>query len=150
MLINPTGKKGKFRAVNWCVELNNLFTKVINGGKFSNQTIDRILLESLLVQVYHNLHKAFQKHFLHTHLSSRRNEANMVQTFAELCKHMENYRPYSIQLGRSSKMCINELIDVGHMLMEKTEDELEQDECQDVAGGGESLTLDDIVLKVGL
>ena len=28
MLINPTGLAGKFRAVDWCVELNNLFTKV--------------------------------------------------------------------------------------------------------------------------
>jgi hypothetical protein len=28
ILINPTGKVGKFRAVDWCVELNNLYTKV--------------------------------------------------------------------------------------------------------------------------
>jgi hypothetical protein len=125
MLINPTGMKGKFRAVDWCVELNNLFTKVINGGKFSIHTVDRILLESPLVQVYCNLHEAFQKHFLHTHLSSRKSEANMVQTFAELCKHFKKYQPYNIQLGCSSKMCISELIDVGHILMEKTEDGLE-------------------------
>ena len=68
MPINLTGKKGKFCAVNRCVELNNLFTKVINSSRFSNHTIDLILLESPLVQVYRNLHGAFQKHFLHTHL----------------------------------------------------------------------------------
>jgi hypothetical protein len=28
ILINPTGKAGKFRGVDWCVELNNLYTKV--------------------------------------------------------------------------------------------------------------------------
>ncbi|KIJ06726.1 hypothetical protein PAXINDRAFT_91576, partial [Paxillus involutus ATCC 200175] len=28
IIINPTGQKGKFRGVDWCVELNNLFTKV--------------------------------------------------------------------------------------------------------------------------
>lgn len=27
MLINPSGKPGKYRAVDWCVELNNLYTK---------------------------------------------------------------------------------------------------------------------------
>ncbi|KAG2093559.1 hypothetical protein BD769DRAFT_1678897 [Suillus cothurnatus] len=60
ILVNPTGKKGKFRAVDWCIELNNLFTKVINGGKGSNRTVDRIILESPLVQVYRNLHGAFE------------------------------------------------------------------------------------------
>ncbi|KIK73579.1 hypothetical protein PAXRUDRAFT_178036, partial [Paxillus rubicundulus Ve08.2h10] len=28
LLINPTEQKGKFHAIDWCVELNNLFTKV--------------------------------------------------------------------------------------------------------------------------
>ena len=28
LLVNPTGQNGKFRSVDWCVELNNLFTKV--------------------------------------------------------------------------------------------------------------------------
>ncbi|KAF8450849.1 hypothetical protein L210DRAFT_3639881 [Boletus edulis BED1] len=153
ILVNPTGKKGKFRAVDWCVELNNLFTKVINGGKFSNHTIDRILLESPLVQVYRNLHENFQKHFLHTHLSSRKNEANMVKTFAELCAHLEKHRPHKIQLGRSSKYCISELIDEGHTLMEKVESELgrESEHQEDPDGeSSDSLTLDDIVLELGL
>jgi hypothetical protein len=29
ILINPTGQPGKFRAVDWAVELLNLFTKVV-------------------------------------------------------------------------------------------------------------------------
>ena len=28
ILCNPTGKDGSFRAIDWVVELNNLFTKV--------------------------------------------------------------------------------------------------------------------------
>ncbi|KAF8836131.1 hypothetical protein BDN67DRAFT_992221 [Paxillus ammoniavirescens] len=56
LLINPTGQKGKFRVVDWCVELNNLFTKVINGGIGPNRTVECIILESPLVQVYCNLH----------------------------------------------------------------------------------------------
>jgi hypothetical protein len=30
MLCNPTGKPGKFRAIDWLVEHNNLYLKVIN------------------------------------------------------------------------------------------------------------------------
>jgi hypothetical protein len=28
MLVNPTGKPGKFRGVDWVIELHNLYTKV--------------------------------------------------------------------------------------------------------------------------
>ncbi|KAI6041717.1 hypothetical protein EDC04DRAFT_2565198, partial [Pisolithus marmoratus] len=62
---------GKFCGVDWCVELNNLFIKVINSSKFSNHTILCIILESPLVQVYHNLHGIFQQHFLHNHVTMR-------------------------------------------------------------------------------
>lgn len=30
ILCNPTGKKGQFRAIDWVVEHNNLYTKVSN------------------------------------------------------------------------------------------------------------------------
>ncbi|KAI6094289.1 hypothetical protein EDD16DRAFT_1503420, partial [Pisolithus croceorrhizus] len=76
---------GKFCRVDWCVELNNLFIKVINSGKFSNHTIPHIILELPLVQVYHNLHGVFQKHFLHNHVMMRRQEVDMSLTFVELC-----------------------------------------------------------------
>ncbi|KIO02946.1 hypothetical protein M404DRAFT_90843, partial [Pisolithus tinctorius Marx 270] len=94
MLVNPTGKKGNFQGVDWCIELNNLFMKVINGGKFSNHTILQILLESPLVQVYRNLHGVFQQDFLHAHLSMKWQEVDMVLTFAELCKYFKKYQPH--------------------------------------------------------
>ncbi|KAG2134720.1 hypothetical protein BD769DRAFT_1314709, partial [Suillus cothurnatus] len=67
IIVNPTGKKGRFQGVDWCIELNNLFTKVINGGKGSNHTVSRIILESPLIQIYQNLHTMFQNDFLHAH-----------------------------------------------------------------------------------
>ncbi|KAF9231987.1 hypothetical protein BU15DRAFT_81749 [Melanogaster broomeanus] len=73
ILVNPTGKVMKWRAVDWCVELNNLFTKVCqewNGGKGSNHTVQRILLESPLVQVYRNIQGMVQQTFEHTHLTT--------------------------------------------------------------------------------
>ncbi|KAI6006038.1 hypothetical protein EDD15DRAFT_2359163 [Pisolithus albus] len=148
MLVNPSGQRGKFRGVDWCVELNNLFIKVINGGKFSNHTIPRIILESPLVQVYRNLHGVFQKHFLHNHVTTRRQEADMSLTFKELCTYFEKNQPHKMQTGRSSKWCMDDLIDVGHTLMEKTEGELGQDGVEE---DGESfLTLEDVAVELGL
>ncbi|KAG1718191.1 hypothetical protein EDB19DRAFT_1621064, partial [Suillus lakei] len=56
--------------VDWCVELNNLFTKVKNGGKGPNCTVERIFLESPLVQAYRNAQTMIQKNFLLAHLTS--------------------------------------------------------------------------------
>ncbi|KAG2745410.1 hypothetical protein P692DRAFT_20850130 [Suillus brevipes Sb2] len=69
--------KGKFRGVDWCVELNNLFTKVVNGGKSSKHTVSRIIMESPLIQIYRNLHTMFQNDFLHAHQTMKHAEANM-------------------------------------------------------------------------
>ncbi|KAG2069961.1 hypothetical protein BDR04DRAFT_1020018, partial [Suillus decipiens] len=81
ILVNPTGKKGKFQAIDWCIELNNLFIKVINGGKDSNCTMDHIILELPLVQIYWNLHRAFESNMIHANITSRHAEADMTQTF---------------------------------------------------------------------
>ncbi|KAI6134580.1 hypothetical protein EDD17DRAFT_1783097 [Pisolithus thermaeus] len=84
ILINPTGRPMKWRAVDWCVELNNLFTKVKNGGKNSNRSVERIILESPLVQVYRNLQGLVQQSFGHTHLTTNHAAPNMRKTFAKL------------------------------------------------------------------
>lgn len=52
ILVNPTGKIGHARAIDWCVELNNLHTKIEHGGSGPNQTVERIIKESPLVQTY--------------------------------------------------------------------------------------------------
>lgn len=79
----------------------------------------------------------------------------MVKTFAELCTHFEKYRPHKVQLGRASKLAINELIDMGQIMMEKSEDEFEQGGgAQGEADGdqedGSGLTVDDVVVEIGL
>lgn len=58
----------KWRAVDWCVELNNRsILQVKNGGKNSNRSVERIILESPLVQVYRNLQGLVQRDFSHAH-----------------------------------------------------------------------------------
>ncbi|KAG1853941.1 hypothetical protein DFJ58DRAFT_660615, partial [Suillus subalutaceus] len=106
IMVNPTGKKGKFRAVDWCVELNKPFHKVskqksqvTNGGKGSNHTVSRIIMESPLIQIYRNLHTMFQNDFLHVSKQTTKHaEADMSKMFQVLCRHMRK-----TLLKRSSK-----------------------------------------------
>ncbi|KAG1846520.1 hypothetical protein C8R48DRAFT_616346, partial [Suillus tomentosus] len=107
--------------VDWCVELNNLFTKVINGGNGSNHTVDHIILESPLVQVYRNLHGTFERNFMRTHLTNQHAEADMAQTFKQLCIHIAECSPRKPVLGRNSKYCVPNLFSKGLELMDKKE-----------------------------
>ncbi|KAI6017947.1 hypothetical protein BKA83DRAFT_4464994 [Pisolithus microcarpus] len=84
ILVNLTGRPMKWRAVDWCVELNNLFTKVKNGGKNSNRSVERIILESPLVQVYRNLQGLVQRDFSHAHLTTSHAPPDMRQTFRKI------------------------------------------------------------------
>ncbi|KAG2121850.1 hypothetical protein BD769DRAFT_1360939 [Suillus cothurnatus] len=99
ILVNPSGKSGSFQAVDWCMELNNLYTKVIHGGKGPNRTIDRIILESPLVHVYHNLQWDFEENFLHSHLTTRHANVDTTQTFNKLCRYIEQHSPHEPVLG---------------------------------------------------
>ncbi|KAI5980763.1 hypothetical protein EDD15DRAFT_2381285 [Pisolithus albus] len=119
MLINPTGKAMKWRAVDWCVELNNLFTKVKYGGKGVNRTVERILLESPLVQTYRMAQSVVQKSFLHTHLSAKHADPNMAKTFNVLLTRLMNCSPHIFIPGRSSRFEVPNLTNKGRA-MEKT------------------------------
>ncbi|KAG1839903.1 hypothetical protein DFJ58DRAFT_667484 [Suillus subalutaceus] len=91
-----------WRAVDWCVELNKLFTKVKNGGKGSNHTVKCIFLESPLVQAYHNAQSMIHKNFLLTHLTMKHSSPNMKKTFELLCNQLAKQSPHSPTPGRNS------------------------------------------------
>ena len=125
----------KWRAVDWCVELNNLFTKVReglftlqpcsyrgqakNGGKGPNRTVEQIILESPLVQVYRNIQKIIQTDFGHTHLTSNHGAPNMVKTFSKLQEILRTSSPHTVHMGRKSRHVIDDLSDKGLAMMEK-------------------------------
>ncbi|KAH7917214.1 hypothetical protein BV22DRAFT_1026806 [Leucogyrophana mollusca] len=140
MLINPTGKAGKFRAVDWCVELNNLFIKVKNGGKGSNRTVARIILESPLVQIYRNTHSNIEKNFMHSHLTFAHTEPDMTKTLHHLTQNMKKQSPHQLNPGRQSSCSITDLLDKGQELFDKkvdtegTDEPLERPEVEDIVG----------------
>ncbi|KAG1796230.1 uncharacterized protein HD556DRAFT_1431369 [Suillus plorans] len=147
ILVNPSGKAGSFRAIDWCMESNNLYTKVIHGGKGPNRTIDRIILESPLVQVYRNLQRVFEENFLHLHLTTRHTIVDMTRTFNELCRYIAQHSPHELVLGRKSKHSIPDLYSKGLELIDK--------QCLDagIEEGGtleEHPTLEDVAVELGL
>ena len=125
ILVNPTGRLMKWRAVDWCVELNNLFTKarkiylpqcltdtfskVKNGRKGSNRLIEQIILKSPLVQVYRNVQGIIEKNFELTHHTTNHTPPNMKKTFAKLLKHLSLNSPHIVSIGRKSHHQIDNL-----------------------------------------
>ncbi|THU81658.1 hypothetical protein K435DRAFT_693040 [Dendrothele bispora CBS 962.96] len=99
ILVNPTGKAGKFRGVDWWVEHNNLYLKRIYGGKFSNHTKARILKESPLIGTFKNARIQVQKMFKMGKLTSKHSGANMQRSFsilsAKYIQHQKNQWTYN-------------------------------------------------------
>ncbi|KAI5982403.1 hypothetical protein EDD15DRAFT_2391298 [Pisolithus albus] len=146
-LVNPTSKEMKWRAVDWCVELNNLFTKVKYGGKGSNRTLEWILLESPLVQAYQNAQVMIQKNFLHTHLTVKHSDPNMSKTFKALATRFVSHSPHRWKAGRKSRYEIPDLIDKGSESMEKAmRDEVEHGENIDETEAGTGM--DDVLVEL--
>ncbi|KAG1883257.1 hypothetical protein F4604DRAFT_1502555, partial [Suillus subluteus] len=117
ILGNPTGKGTSWRAVDWCVELNNLFTKVKNGGKGPNHMVERIFLESPLVQAYRNAQTMIQKNFLLAHLTLKHTRPNMRKTFELLSIQLAKQSPHIPSPSRKSRFLIVDLIDKGREMM---------------------------------
>ena len=118
-LVNPTGQAGKFRAVDWCVELNNLFTKAVHGGDYSNYTVERIIKESPLVEIYRQARASAGQQFALTNLTSTHADADMTKTYKVLASHLKTVRPHTFQPGRKSKYALKDPIDQAREIMDK-------------------------------
>ncbi|KAI1791086.1 hypothetical protein LXA43DRAFT_889951, partial [Ganoderma leucocontextum] len=93
ILVNPTGMAGEFRAVDWIVELLNLYIKVIYGGEGSNYSKNRILLESVLVLLFRSSHGNFERNFRLPGLTYAHAKKNMRETFKEMLRKLELRAP---------------------------------------------------------
>ncbi|KIJ10040.1 hypothetical protein PAXINDRAFT_164302 [Paxillus involutus ATCC 200175] len=84
LLCNPTGKAFAFRAVDWLVERNNLYTKVIFRGAGPNGTLEHIIKESPLIEVYRNCHVTMENAFHLQHCTIRHAPPSMTKTIRKL------------------------------------------------------------------
>lgn len=120
-LCNPGGTIDGFRGVDWLLELNNLLTKVIYGGRSSNYTIDRIIKESPLIQLYRDSKRVIEEQFLLTPKSMRHGKPDMTATYAALSGHAIDTNFLTFKPGRTSKYPVPDVFTIG---MERYEAEL--------------------------
>ncbi|KAI0065038.1 hypothetical protein BV25DRAFT_1799161 [Artomyces pyxidatus] len=114
---NPKGQAGAFRGVDWLVERNNLYTKHIYGGQFSNNTIPYILKESVLIELYRKLHVNIEDNFCLTGRAINHAPPNMTATFGKVADHIANHAPHEFRAGRKVKYEVDDTVRKGAGLM---------------------------------
>lgn len=85
-LCNPTGKPMGFRGVDWMVELDNLYTKDVYGGSTSNYTVDRVIKESVLIQLYRDCKTVVEQQYSISPKTLRHGEPDLAQTYESMSR----------------------------------------------------------------
>ncbi|THH23068.1 hypothetical protein EUX98_g8113 [Antrodiella citrinella] len=88
-LCNPTGKPDGFRAIDWVVELMNLFTKVVYGSSGYTRTLLLIIKQSPLIETFRKIHTLMQDNFHLLHRSVRHAPPNIQNTITALRELLE-------------------------------------------------------------
>ncbi|KAI0310544.1 hypothetical protein OF83DRAFT_1033881, partial [Amylostereum chailletii] len=99
--------------VDWMVERNNLYTKHIYGGKFSNNTIAYMLKESILIEIYRTLHVNIEDNFCLTNRTINHAKPNMKNTYKKVSEHMQKHRPNEYQPKRRARYAVENLVQTG-------------------------------------
>lgn len=172
ILINPTGRPGKFRAVDWAVELLNLFTKVCSvkrdigantdihqvthSGRFSNKSVEHILNESPLIETYRHLHDTFGESFCISKKTSSNHGPNMMKTYTEILNAIKREDTHRKVIGRKSELDAADLVNKGiasilaaskNTMAEGTTEESDDVQPETLDGEGEvELDSDDLTL----
>ncbi|KAI0791231.1 hypothetical protein C8Q75DRAFT_805592 [Abortiporus biennis] len=113
MLINLKGFEDTFRAINWVVELNNLYTKTINVAAGPNKTVDNIIKESNLINIFRDMYMTLEKNLILNYLTTLHGESDMKITYKVLLKHIEKENLHNRKKGRSSDYMIKDMINKG-------------------------------------
>ncbi|KAH9158641.1 hypothetical protein EDB89DRAFT_2118542 [Lactarius sanguifluus] len=100
LLCNPTGKPNAFRPVDWLVERNNLYTKVIYSGSGPNSNIDYICKQSPLIEVFRSCHVMVESAFQLTHRTLKHTPPDMTATIERLRAYMQSSGTCEFRQGR--------------------------------------------------
>ena len=119
ILVNPTGKPHHFRAVDWCVELNNLYTKVVHGGQGSNYMIAQIIKESSLIQIFWRMQQMIDENFGLMGRTYAHASPDMQETFKLVIEQLKVRKAHeNFENGRTTKYTLDDMIDKGRKDME--------------------------------
>ncbi|KAI0090786.1 hypothetical protein BDY19DRAFT_1035348 [Irpex rosettiformis] len=101
-LCNPTGRPDGFRAIDWLVELMNLYIKVVYGSSGYTRTFQLILKQSPLIEVFRHLHRTMQDSFHLPHRSVRHAPQSQENTLQALCALLCANKAYEFEDNRKS------------------------------------------------
>ncbi|KAF8341602.1 uncharacterized protein EI90DRAFT_2881729, partial [Cantharellus anzutake] len=98
----PSGKEGTFRAVDWLVELMNLYTKVVYGGSGSGKTINYVISQSSIINAYRQCIEDVESDF-HIPEKTLHHAAPDIQSRLDgLRKSLRELRPHRYERGRKA------------------------------------------------
>ncbi|XP_006457382.1 hypothetical protein AGABI2DRAFT_79752 [Agaricus bisporus var. bisporus H97] len=132
ILCNPTGRSNGFRGIDWVIELNNLYIKRIHGGQFSNRTVDRMIIESPLIETYKNIRQQFENMFCLDHKTTRHSPADMKATFEKLAEYMRKEQSNEFVTGRTAEYEVQDVMAVGMQKMKDKDTVLDAEESADL------------------
>ncbi|KAH9911404.1 uncharacterized protein B0H18DRAFT_892881, partial [Fomitopsis serialis] len=118
-LCNLRGLPDTFRAIDWVVELNNLYTKHIHGGEFSNRTLDYLLKESGLIDIYQRSQVNISDNFCMTNCTINHAKPNMVETYKKVCNHMTANQTHEHVAGRTELYEVKDKLREGFGMIQK-------------------------------
>ncbi|PSS32232.1 hypothetical protein PHLCEN_2v2001 [Hermanssonia centrifuga] len=141
-LCNPTGKQDGFRAVDWVVELMNLYTKVVYSGSGSSRTFQLVLKQSPLIQVFRQVHTLMQDNFFLLHRTVRHAPSDLRNTIKALCDELERNKAHEYNENRQTAPDLIDHFREGMRILQTTKTTPSTDDsANDFAG---ELELDDL------
>ncbi|KAF8335733.1 uncharacterized protein EI90DRAFT_3152773 [Cantharellus anzutake] len=107
-LCNPAGKKAGFRAIDWLVELMNLYIKVVYSGTGSTKTIEYIISQSSIIQAYRTCIEDVEEDYHIPEKTLHHASPDIESRLVAIMKDLRNLRPHKYEKGRTSPTMIED------------------------------------------
>ncbi|KAG1846699.1 hypothetical protein C8R48DRAFT_750575 [Suillus tomentosus] len=125
MLVNPTGKNGHARALDWVMEAANLDIKHTFGGDGSNYTKKCVLDESPLIKVYRMCHSNMERNLSLPGPTKQHAAPNMTKTLAKILTYLQEHSPNEFCHGREARHIIPDMLDKGQHILYTNDDQVD-------------------------
>ena len=123
-------------------EHNNLKTKVLFGGSYSNYTKRHVIDESSLIDVYHQCHVNIERNLLLAGLTSHHTPPDLTNTYRALLDYMSASKPNDHTAGRTAAYNIPDMITKGLSVLLTTEAKDVRDELDEMTVEEEDILVD--------
>ncbi|PSR77789.1 hypothetical protein PHLCEN_2v7712, partial [Hermanssonia centrifuga] len=115
---------------------------VIYGGEGSNRTVVRIIKESILIQIFRDVHLTFEKNLVLSHLTTQHSAPDMTKTLTALLQHLAQERTHEKIPKRKSYYSIPNWMEIGQNALWSAA------EVDEVEGAEEDITLEDVTVEI--